>query len=112
MDGENSMGEQGLPAVCAGPALEQMEVPGRKHSLWTSWARAEEENEREKSLCNLTATLSCTACPVVRGLGGTFSGNKKGRTGPGMRSGNEKGKRKGCFPLRVNNCLSDSHYLK
>lgn len=39
------MGDQGVPAVHAGRALEQMEVPGRKHSLWRSQARAEEGRE-------------------------------------------------------------------
>lgn len=104
------MGDQGIPAVRAGPALEQMEVPGRKHCLWRSQARAEERNERERSLYIPAAALCCTACSVVKALGETFGGNSRGRTGLGMRSAKER-RRKGCFPLWVKLCLSDSNYL-
>lgn len=84
------MAEQGFPAVRAGSASEQMDIPGRKHSLWRTQARAEEENERERTLSLLTATLSCTACSVMRGLGVTFGGNNRGRTGLGARSAKER----------------------
>lgn len=63
-----------------------MDIPG----LWRSQARAEEENERERSLYVLTATLSCTACSVMRGVGVTFGGNNSGRTGLGVRSAKER----------------------
>lgn len=87
-----------------------MEVPGRKHSLWRSQARAEEENERERSLNIPAAALCCTAWSAVKGLAETFGGNNRSRTGLGTRSAKER-RRKGCFSFWVNNYLSDSHYL-